>query len=77
MGLKPIIIAVFSFFKRSTGVHWQRRHENSKKQPFYLSLGKADNTTSPMPAPPTFGGLVKLRGLAQIEAGSNGAGYGK
>jgi len=46
MGLKTIIIGLFSFFNCIAGIHAKWHPKNNVKQPFYLPEGKAEHTAS-------------------------------
>ena len=54
MGLKTIIIGLFSFFNCIAGIHAKWHPENNAKQPCYLPEGKAEHAASPA--------LSKVRG---------------
>jgi len=47
MGLKTLIIGLFSLFNCITGIHSKLNLEMNEMLPFYLPFGKAEDTTSP------------------------------
>ncbi len=60
MGLKTIIIGLFSFFNCLAGIHTKWHPENNAKQPFYLPEGKA----TPEADKPSIPHLSRCQGFA-------------